>query len=159
MIVGIHHVAIHTADLGRLVDFYYRAFGFEPVSEPFEWADNPDIDATIGVPRSAARTVMLKAGTCYLEVFEYQSPPAREAEPLRPNDHGYTHFCVDVTDIASEYERLKGEGMTFAKDSPLDMGDIKAVYGYDPDGNVIEIQELSREHGFGLARLGCSTIT
>ena len=154
MIVGIHHVAMHTANFDRLIDFYDRAFGFKPVAEPMSWANEPDIDATIGVPGSAARAVMLKAGTCYLEVFEYSSPPAREGQPLRPNDHGYTHFCVDVTDIRAEYERLKQEGMTFAKDSPLDMGDIKAVYGKDPDGNIIEIQEVVPEHAFALSNSG-----
>ncbi|GGC37094.1 hypothetical protein GCM10011371_25660 [Novosphingobium marinum] len=153
MIVGIHHVALHTANLDRIVDFYRRAFGFKPVGDVFSWANEPAIDEGIGVKNSAARTVMLKAGTCYLEVFEYSSPPAREGEPLRPNDHGYTHFCVDVTDIETEYERLKGEGMTFAKDSPMDMGEIKAVYGKDPDGNVIEIQEVVADHDFALSRL------
>lgn len=153
MIVGIHHVAMHTANMDRLVDFYERAFGFKPVTEPMSWSNEPEIDAAIGVPGSAARQVMLKAGTCFIEVFEYSSPPARDAEPLRPNDRGYTHFCVDVTDIHAEYERLKAEGMTFAKDSPLEMGDLKAVYGKDPDGNVIEIQEVTPGHSFSLARL------
>lgn len=153
MINGIHHVAIHTANLDRLVDFYRRAFGFEPATRETSWADSPEIDATIGVPGSAARTVMLRAGNCFVEVFEYSQPEAREAEPLRPCDRGYTHFCVDVTDIAFEMERLKKEGMRFAREGVLDAGDLKAVYGYDPDGNVIEIQELAKDHAFGLRQL------
>ncbi len=153
MIHGIHHVAIHTADLDRLMAFYCEAFGFQPANAIFAWADEPAFDEAIGVPGSAARTVMLRAGNCHIEIFEYASPPPREAPPLRPNDRGYTHFCVDVTDIAAEYDRLRAIGMRFAKDRPADFGDIKAVYGYDPDGNVIELQELSRDHAFGLGRL------
>lgn len=153
MIVGIHHVAMHTANFDAQLDFYRRAFGFEPVGEPFSWKDDLEIDSAIGVPGSAARTVMLRAGTCYLELFEYASPPGREGPPLRPNDRGYTHFCVDVTDIEQEYERLLTCGMTFARDRPMDAGDLKAVYGYDPDGNVIEIQQVAPDHLFSLNRL------
>lgn len=153
MIRGIHHVAMHSPNFDRMVEFYTRAFGFEPVAPPMAWADSPEIDAAIGVPGSAARTVMLRAGTCYLELFDYAAPPAREGVPLRPNDHGYTHFCVDVTDLDAVYDDLVAAGMTFGGNRPLADGGIKAVYGYDPDGNLIEIQQLTDDHAFALARL------
>jgi glyoxylase I family protein len=150
MIHGIHHIAIHTADLDRLVAFYRAAFGFEVTAPMFAWASEPQFDAAIGVPGSAARTQMLRAGNCYVEVFEYSAPPPRDARPLRPNDRGYTHFCVDVTDIETEFDRLASLGMRFVDERPADFGDIKAIYGFDPDGNVIEIQELSPDHAFAL---------
>jgi catechol 2,3-dioxygenase-like lactoylglutathione lyase family enzyme len=118
------------------------------------WRDNPVIDRVIGLEGSAARTVMLKAGNCYLEVFEYAQPAARDGAPLRPCDRGYTHFALDVTDIEQEYDRLAAAGMEFMHDRPGDFGDIKAVYGKDPDGNIIEIQQTTREQAFSLARLG-----
>ncbi len=150
MIRGIHHVAIHTADLDRLEAFYREAFGFRPVAEQFSWAGQPQFDDVIGVPGSAARTVMLRAGNCHVEIFEYASPPAKEGAPLRPHDHGYTHFCVDVTDIETEFDRLKAAGMRFANERFGDFGEIKAIYGYDPDGNIIEIQEVAPGHPFEL---------
>ncbi|WP_156679839.1 VOC family protein [Sphingomonas profundi] len=153
MIHGIHHVAIHTADLDRLAAFYRAAFGFVPATDEIRWANEPAIDGAIGVPGSAARALMLRAGTCHVELFEYAAPPPREGAPLRPNDRGYTHFCVDVSDIAAEYDRLAALGMRFAQDRPADFGQIKAVYGYDPDGNVIEIQEVAADHDFALGRL------
>ena len=58
---------------------------------------------------------------------------------LQPFDKGYTHFCVDVTDIEQEYERLKGLGMTFSQPGPIDVGHVKSIYGRDPEGNLIEI--------------------
>ena len=153
MINGIHHVAMHTANFDRMIEFYRAALGFQPVGESFRWSDSSEIDRAIGVPASAARTVMLRAGNCYLELFEYASPPAREGAPLRPNEHGYTHFCVDVTDLDAVYDDLVAAGMTFGSNRPLAMGGIKAVYGYDPDGNVIEVQQLAADHPFALARL------
>jgi glyoxylase I family protein len=157
MIVGIHHIAMHTGQFDQMLDFYKRAFGFKPVSQPLAWSGSPEIDQAIGVENSTARTVMLKAGTCYLELFEYANPPARKASPLRPNDHGYTHFCVDVTDLDSVYGDLVAAGMTFGGNRPIDQDGIKAVYGYDPDGNVIEIQQLAADHPFGLSQLEKTT--
>jgi len=151
MIRGIHHAALSTANLDRMVAFYRDVVGFELVMET-EWADNPFIDEIIGVPGSAARQVMLKAGGAYLEMFEYRAPAARPDAPLAPNDHGYTHICLDVADIQAEWDRLTAAGASFVR-RPGDFGDIKAVYGRDPDGNVIEIQETTPDHPFSLTRL------
>ena len=150
MIRGIHHVAINSPNIDRAIAFYRDAFGFEPVSVEYSWKNMPEMDAALGMTGSAARTRMLRAGNCYIEVFEYSSPPPRGGGALRPHDHGYTHFAVDVTGIRSEIARLKTLGMTFPSVDPLDTGPIKAIYGKDPDGNIIELQELASDHDFAL---------
>jgi catechol 2,3-dioxygenase-like lactoylglutathione lyase family enzyme len=96
---------------------------------------------------------MLRAGTCYLEMFQYSAPEPDRDRPLRPYDKGYTHFCVDVTDIEQEYERLKGLGMTFSQPAPIDVGHVKSIYGRDPEGNLIEIQETRENCDFPLSAL------
>lgn len=154
MIRGIHHVAINTADLDRIARFYIDALGFEPAVDEISWRDNELIDRVIGLEHSAARSLMLKAGNCYLEIFEYTQPEPRDAQPLRPCDRGYTHFALDVTDIEEEYERLSRAGMVFADVRPGDFGDLKAIYGKDPDGNIIEVQQTTRDQAFSLAKLG-----
>lgn len=152
MIRGIHHIAINTPDLERMVRFYVDIVGFEVVEEAtFAWSGQPAIDAILGVPGSAGRTVMLRAANAYIEFFEYDSPPSRGGERLRPNDHGYTHICLDVEDIDAEYVRLSANGMTFGA-TPFE-GPIRAVYGRDPDGNVLEIQEVGSDHAMSMARL------
>ena len=152
MIRGIHHVAVHVRDLDRMILFYRDAFGFEVVGEQFAWEKEPVVDTLIDVPNSAAKGAMLRAGTCYIEMFEFQAPEGR-ASPQNPTDKGYTHFCVDVTDIEDEYERLKGLGMTFGADAPIDMGHVKSVYGRDPEGNVIELQQTADVCDFQMKQL------
>lgn len=152
MIRGIHHVALHTHDLERLLRFYCDVIGFEEVSRT-SWQENPLIDEVIGVNGSAAKQAMLRAGNCHLELFEYSSPPARAAAPLRPNDRGYTHFCLDVTDIETEFDRLVRAGMVFTR-RPGNFETVKAVYGRDPDGNIVEIQETLAGEAATLERLG-----
>lgn len=150
---GIHHIAMHTANFDRQVEFYRRAFGFVPAADEVRWKGDAFIDKLIGVPGSSARTVMLKAGNVYLEVFEYFTPASRDVGPARPNDHGYTHFAVDSDDVRADFERLQEAGMTFVHSEPGELGEIKAVYGKDPDGNVIELQQLKPGHSFDLEAL------
>ncbi len=147
MIRGIHHVALSTANIDRLAKFYKDAFGFEVVWESSWESGNQMIDDIVGLKQSSAKQVMLKAGNTHIEVFQYLTPKGAPVDPNRPVcDEGYTHFCVDVTDIDYEYNRLKDLGMTFHCPPPskeeLGEGPIRATYGRDPDGNVIEIQEI-----------------
>ena len=58
-----------------------------------------------------------------------------------------THiYGFDVKDIDVEYERLVNAGVKFhtppPKSDQLGGGKIRATYGRDPDGNVIELQEV-----------------
>ncbi|WP_317929788.1 VOC family protein [Halioxenophilus sp. WMMB6] len=141
MINGIHHIGIHVNDMDRMIEFYRAAFGFELVGEGFSWANDEFIDRIVAVKGSAARGCMLRAGTCYMELFEYTAPAPESTEPKNPYDKGYTHFCVDVTNIEEEFVRLQGLGMTFPEPEPINVGHVKSIYGRDPEGNVIEIQE------------------
>lgn len=151
MIRGIHHIALHTYNFDRMITFYRDVIGFSVVTEGY-WENDAKIDSVIGVKGSAARNAMLRAGNCYLELFEYANPRARAGEPLRPNDKGYTHLALDVVDVQAEYERLSAAGMKFCR-TPGDFGDIQAVYGQDPDGNVVEIQQTTDDHPFAFAHL------
>jgi catechol 2,3-dioxygenase-like lactoylglutathione lyase family enzyme len=141
--------------MDRMVKFYKEAFGFEVVGEEFSWRDSEFIDRIVDVPGSAARGAMLRAGTCYMELFQYSAPAPVSTRPLQPFDRGYTHFCVDATDIEHEYERLKGLGMTFNQPGPIDVGHVKSIYGRDPEGNLIEIQQTAPHCDFRLDHLPC----
>jgi glyoxylase I family protein len=153
MIRGIHHVAVHVRDMDRMLKFYKEAFGFEVVGEEFSWKDSEFIDRIVDVQGSAARGAMLRAGTCYLEMFQYSEPAPISSRPLQPFDKGYTHFCVDATDIEQEYERLKGLGMTFSQPAPIDVGHVKSIYGRDPEGNLIEVQQTAEVCDFRMDKL------
>lgn len=153
MIRGIHHVAIHTRNFERTCAFYKDAFDFVPVIDELSWKDNEFFDSVIGLEGTAGRLIMLKANNMYLEVWEYSSPPGLQNDPLNPNDLGYTHFAIDTDDIERDYERLIAAGMTFHRTVPDDVDGIRAVYGRDPDGRLIELQQAAPEHAFSLDRL------
>ena len=142
MIHGIHHPAISTKDMARLLDFYCRVLGFEEVKR-FGWSKGfADADELTGLKDSAATCAMLKKGGSFLEIFEFTSPAPAAAPDVRPVcDHGITHICFYVTDMDHECERLTAAGMAFHSEPKSD-GNTRMVYGRDPDGNVIELLEV-----------------
>ena len=147
----IHHVAISTGNADRLVAFY-SDLGFTSVSDRGWRPGNPKADAITGLRNSSARQVLLRAGNAYLELFEYSSPPPSPGDPDRPvNDHGITHICLDVDDLDGVHERLATAGTRFHC-PPQDLGaGVRTTYARDPDGNVVELQELTpASHAFAL---------
>ncbi|MBU6266547.1 MAG: VOC family protein [Sphingomonadales bacterium] len=155
MIRGIHHIGINCRDMDRMVRFYAEAFGFAAVEpEGFAWDKGTEMmDHIVDVKDSASKGIMLRAGTCYLELFQYSNPPAESVAPKRPYDFGYTHFCVDVTEMEKDMAHLKACGMTFNDREFVDVGHVKTLYGYDPEGNVIEVQQTAPGNAFGLGEL------
>ncbi|WP_433662571.1 VOC family protein [Nocardia sp. CA-128927] len=150
MIRGIHHVAVATRDMDRLLPFYRDLLGCEVLFDIEIPSGTDRFDNMTALPDAAARCVMLRAGNAYIEMFQYRSPHPPAGNPSRPfNEPGYSHFCFDVTDIDAEYARLSQAGMVFHA-PPQAAEDGKATYGRDPDGNVIELQELFG-NGLGIA--------
>lgn len=146
MIRGIHHFAVHVRELDAMRSFYIEAFGFKDLGFEGSWKNNSDLDEIVDLRDSAARSAMLVCGNCFLELFHYSRPEPEEVTHTHmPYQHGYTHFCVDVVDIEKEVERLSGLGMRFdrphGRGKPVNVGIVKAIYGRDPEGNLIELQE------------------
>ncbi len=142
MIEGVHHTGISTPDMERAMLFYRDLLGFEVVSSGGWKKGTGVVDSVVGLRNSSARSAMLKCGDTIVELFEYESPAARQADPNRPVcDHGITHIGLRVDDIEAEYERLSAAGMRFHC-PPQNLGSMKLTYGRDPDGNVIELLQL-----------------
>ena len=143
MIVGIHHTAISVPDMDKALGFYCDVLGFEKVSDTSWKKGSSFVDKIVGLKDSSGRGVMLRAQNAHIELFEYKTPAPALQNPDEPvNNHGITHFCLQVTNIQDEYERLQDAGMRFHC-PPEDMGGSISTYGRDPFGNVIEVYEIS----------------
>lgn len=143
MIRGIHHAAISTPDLDRSLGFYRDLLGFETVLE-FEWDPGSEAATKVmAIGPSAGRVALLRSDSGLLELFEFAQPEARpRPEDWRVSDLGLTHLCLEVDDVESEYRRLRAAGVPFhCAPQPVGAG-MRATYGRDPDGNVVEILEV-----------------
>jgi len=149
MITGIHHTAISVKDMDASLAFYRDLLGMEVLSDQ-SWVGslerNPKPGKILALKDPAARQAMLRCGNAHIELFEFSTPqPAPMAADRPVNDHGYTHFALDVKDVDAEYERLLEAGVVF-NCAPINLGPrCRTTYGRDPDGNVIEFQELFEE--------------
>ncbi|HSB94829.1 MAG TPA: VOC family protein [Spongiibacteraceae bacterium] len=141
MILQIDHTAISVPDLEQALAFYCGLLGFE-IEVRSDWQAGNDLnDTVIGAVNTAAKSALIKAGGTRIELFEYQNPPGKPADQLRPLwDHGITHLCFNVVDIYAEYQRLRDAGIKFNSE-PVSMGRWFFVYGRDPFGNVFELKQ------------------
>ena len=143
MVRGVHHIGLSTPDLDRLIRFYRDLVGFEIVGE-YDWeVGTQEMDQVMRLVGSSGRYVMLKLNNMMLEIFQFATPVPSERETQQPvNNYGITHNALDVINIDKEYERLVVAGMDFhTPPKTFDNGALRATYGRDPDGNVVELIE------------------
>lgn len=141
MIRGIHHTSISTGNMDRALAFYEGLLGVEVLfTSDFS---GEEISAITALPAATGRVAMLRAANSHIELFEYATPEAAPNVADRPVcNHGLTHICFDVTDLPAEYERLKAAGVEFHC-PPTSLGtSVRTTYARDPDGNVVELQEI-----------------
>jgi catechol 2,3-dioxygenase-like lactoylglutathione lyase family enzyme len=128
---GVHHIGVSVPDLAKAREFYIDLLGGVEEVAPLSWRDNAFIDEI---------------------VFEYHAPRSGPQDPDRGvNSFGYTHFAIQVDDIAACHERMLAAGIRFH--APPDLGMITvhpdgsktgycATYCRDFFGNVFEIMEI-----------------
>jgi len=144
MINGIHHVSFSTTDIDRMLAFYRDLLGCSEAIETGEIRPGfVEFETLVGMKNTAGRAALLEAGNIKIEIFQYTHPVPRPTETRPACDGGIRHLAFDVTDLKSEYERLKAAGTTFVSEPQLlaNVG-VLSVYARDPDGNILELQEL-----------------
>jgi catechol 2,3-dioxygenase-like lactoylglutathione lyase family enzyme len=140
MIKGMNHVGISVASLDRSIAFYRDVLGMRVMVEaPF---DGEQYEKILALKGAKGRAVLLRVCDMQIELFEFSCPLPKRADPNYPVcNHGISHFCIEVTEIEREYERMKAAGVSFHC-APIEFfGKAKAAYGRDPDGNVFELWE------------------
>ncbi len=142
MILGVNHLALSVPNIDRAIAFYCNLLGFKKVSEAGWEAGTESADRVLAVAGTAARVVHLATENLLLELFQFAACEPRQQDPDRPViDHGYTHMCLAVTDLDAEYSRLSAAGMVFHSPPQTVAPGVRTVYGRDPFGNVVELEE------------------
>lgn len=147
MIQGVNHVAISVPDLGKAIQFYCDLLGFRKV-EQASWTSTSAMseaaEQLMGIPGTAADAAHLRGSNMLIELFQFRDCNARPQDPDRPVvDHGITHICLAVQDLDREFERLRAAGMRFDGVPTKVAPGVRSVYGRDPFGNVIELEEAA----------------
>jgi catechol 2,3-dioxygenase-like lactoylglutathione lyase family enzyme len=133
----IAHVALVSADLERLADFYVRLIG--RASHNGGRFKHPSFKAITGHDDVDVSAKWLMADNIIFEMWQYHEPLTRPAKPPLRGAPGYRHigFCCD--DLDAERARLARAGVNVAEVSgALGMPTLGTT---DPDGNRIIIMQ------------------
>lgn len=151
-IMGVHHIGVSVPDLAKAREFYIDILGAVAEAAPLSWSDNPFIDSVVGLEGSAANFFFCRLGNIQIEVFEYSAPKQAPQDPRRGvNEYGYTHFALQVEDIAAVHQRIVAAGLpvhappelsTITTDENGRKHGYSGTYCRDFFGNVFEILEI-----------------
>lgn len=164
MIEGIHHTGLTVSDWDRSFEFYTERLGMDCVWE-IELDENPDAkkihDLEHEVVHEALLSVPAELGEGMIEMFCFEVPPSPDPGGKGRIHHvGWTHICFKTREIDSLYEDLRDRGVEFTTE-PIrvsnqgatihqapstsegpEIGQVRATYFYDPDGNLLELIQL-----------------
>ncbi len=147
MITGVHHFGLTVADMERSLAFYTGLFGMEVASDREVAQDY--VEQITGIPGAHLRLVHLFGYGHRFELITYLAPQGQErARPLP--DAGSAHICFITDDLEVEVARLVAAGVRLRSTAPVETtsGPNKGgwgVYVDDPDGNVVEVVQLTRQ--------------
>jgi catechol 2,3-dioxygenase-like lactoylglutathione lyase family enzyme len=142
--VTLSHIGLCVSDVDRATAFYVDGLGFEVTADhavgaefgPLMEVDSPDLRS-----RFIARDGMSIELLQFVEPGHLGDGTRREVNRL-----GFTHMCLNVTDVDAVADRIVAAGGTVLDGTwtRLPMGDaeLRFVYCTDPDGTRIELMQL-----------------
>jgi catechol 2,3-dioxygenase-like lactoylglutathione lyase family enzyme len=136
---GVHHTGLTVSDLDRSVEFYER-LGFEVAVRIEE--EGEEVERGTGVPGAKLRVAMMEGpNNSRLELIEYLRPGGGPA--THPNNGiGAAHVCLEVEDVDSAVDELRGRGVRFLSEPITHESGIRWVYAKDPDGITAELLQV-----------------
>ena len=145
----LDHIAVMVSDLERSRHFYADLLGLDVKVKVAHggWA----VETMADLPGAAIveyRTYAPETPGITIDLIEYvspKSPVGRHAVHHVPS----SHICFGVDDLQGLYDRLVTEGVEFVSPPvhwPPDQGSWVVLFLRDPDGNLLELVDLSIGH-------------
>lgn len=141
MIIGLEHAAISVSNLERSIEFYCGIFQMKH-ERTIDSPPEKGLGKIIGHPGAAARIAHLTSGALMLELFEYSEPKGRPISADRSQaDHGLIHVAFQSSDVRSDAEELKQQGVELIGEPLEYRPGVWVLYFYGPDREVCEIRQ------------------
>lgn len=120
-ILGLHHIAVLTANFDQMRAFYTEVLGL------------PAVGGFPGRP-----IIFLGAGQTTIELIGDESPAA-------PRGQGWNHVALHVADVGAAAAELESRGVAFhiaPMGFPPEAPTVRIAFFKDPDGNELELFEV-----------------
>jgi lactoylglutathione lyase len=126
MITDLGHPAFAAYDVETTLDFY----ALLAIEEAFRLHHDDG---------SLMLIYLHVAGDRFIEVFPGGPPP----DPDRV--HSFMHVCLLTDDLHATVEHLRENGVAIDREPTVDLDGNWQAWTHDPDGNEIELMQLSEE--------------
>lgn len=144
-LVGVNHIGLSVRDLDASLAFYQQASGYKLVRREVvrssSAADN--LYGRVGIEYEIA---VLEAPNMLLELTEFSHNRNIPISRMPVEGPGMTHTCFQSPANRSGYDKFKNAGaqMLSRGDGPVDLlgAGVTYAYAYDPEGNMIELEQL-----------------
>ena len=142
MVQKLHHTGFVVKNVEESTAFYRDVVGRRLI-RAYE-RRGTGIDQVVGYENAHLSAAILDIGGGHiLELIQYVNPRSEDRPTEERNVLGATHLALLVDDIHAMYARLAEKGgQVMNPPAELEPGRI-ACYLQDPDGNWIELLELS----------------
>ena len=143
---GVNAIGITVSDIDDTLAFYQGAVPYELVER--RRVPAASLPAEVLAKRTGEIEIALvRTPTVFLQLTDID--PERRAPPaLRPViGPGYTHICFQTLSATPGYDKFRAQGLRMLSrgNGPVDLGGygVTYAYGFDPDGIMIEMEQLS----------------
>lgn len=145
-IEGFNHIGISVYDLEEMITFYESATEFELVKRE-KVSNSKNADALFGIQDISYEVATFKGPNMLLELTQFANQKTKPNSKMAPEGPGMTHTCYQSPEWISGYDKFKNNGAAVLSrgDGPVDLGGygVTYAYAYDPDGNMMELEQLT----------------
>jgi catechol 2,3-dioxygenase-like lactoylglutathione lyase family enzyme len=130
------------ADVESAGNFYVEVFGAEWRVRPIVMGPPDAAFFMAGPAETSFDLAMVGLGDgSVIELFHFRGEQVPDW--LRPNAGLMPHMCIQVDDVAAALARAERLGATRVWDDAVAHGPGQVIYIRDPDGNAIEVIDVS----------------
>ncbi|MBT8147908.1 MAG: VOC family protein [Gammaproteobacteria bacterium] len=144
-LLGVNHIGLSVRDLDAVLEFYQSASGFKLISRETV-SNSPAADTLFGHENVEFEIAILEAPNMLFELIEFSHNRDIPVSKMPVQGPGMTHTCFQSPAHISGYEKFKlsGAEMLSRGDGPVDLlgQGVTYAYAYDPEGNMIELEQL-----------------
>lgn len=146
-IFAINHIGLTVRDLDQMVEFYQGVCGFKVLGQQVISSDVAS-SKLLGIKDVSFKKVVLQAPNMLFELTEFRPQRDSMIEKMPPEGPGMTHTCFQSPSWDPGYDKFIKNGITpLSKgDHAIDLGGYGITYAYahDPEGNMIEMEQLDQ---------------
>jgi len=145
-IIGYNHIGLVVKDLDKMLDFYQRATNFDLVKRE-KISGNVAANTLLAQDSVSYEIAILKSPNFWLELTQFDNQTDTIIKKMPPYGPGMTHTCFQTAEVNSGYRKFvkAGVDMLSRGEAPIDLGGygVTYAYGYDPEGNMMELEQMS----------------